>query len=149
MPTFHFTEQQAATIERYFSAVDKVDYPFITTDIATDEEKLKVGADLFMKLQCTSCHPTSNVLPAGKAPEDLAPNLLLASQRLRPEWILRWLSDPQKIVPGTRMPTFFPEGQSPFPQILGGNTPAQIQAVRDHLFITVSGGRRRNTVATD
>jgi mono/diheme cytochrome c family protein len=150
MPTFHFTEQQAATIERYFSAVDKVDYPFISTDVATDDDKLRVGADLFMKLQCSSCHPTSNVLPAGKAPEDLAPNLLLASQRLRPEWILRWLTDPQKIVSGTRMPTFFPEGQSPFPQILGGNSQAQIQAVRDHLFITVSGGRRRsNLITTD
>jgi mono/diheme cytochrome c family protein len=149
MPTFHFTEQQAATIERYFSAVDKVDYPFISTDIDTDNEKLRVGADLFTKLQCSSCHPTSNVVPAGKAPEDLAPNLLLASQRLRPEWVLRWLSDPQKIVPGTRMPTFFPEGQSPFPQILGGNSPAQIQAVRDHLFINVAGGRRSNLTATD
>jgi cbb3-type cytochrome oxidase cytochrome c subunit len=150
MPTFHFTEQQAATIERYFSAVDRVDYPFVTTDIDTDNEKLSVGGDLFTKLQCASCHPTSNVLPAGKAPEDLAPNLLLAGQRLRPEWVLRWLTDPQRIVPGTRMPTFFPDGQSPFPQILGGNSPAQIQAVRDHLFINVAGGRRRtNNVATD
>ena len=148
MPTFHFTEQQAGTIERYFSAVDKVDYPFISTEIETDAERLRVGADLFAKLQCQSCHPTSNALPPGKAPEDLAPNLMLASQRLRPEWVLRWLQDPQKIFPGTRMPTFFPadaahpEGVSPFPNILGGDVKAQIRAVRDHLFITVGGGRR-------
>ena len=155
MPTFHFTERQAGTIERYFSALDKVDYPFISTDIDTDAEKLKVGADLFTKMQCTSCHPTSNVLPPGKAPEDLAPNLMLASQRLRPEWVLQWLADPQKIMPGTRMPTFFPatadhpEGQSPFPNILGGDVKAQIQAVRDHLFITVGGGRRRGLSTTN
>ena len=78
MPTFHFTEQQAGTIERYFSALDKVDYPFINTDIDTTPERLKVGAELFTKLQCQSCHPTSNAIPPGKAPEDLAPNLQLA-----------------------------------------------------------------------
>jgi len=143
MPTFHFTEQQAATIERYFSALDKVDYPFINTEIETESERLKVGADLFTKLQCASCHPTGNTLPPGKAPEDLAPNLQLAHERLRPDWVLQWLADPQKIFPGTRMPSFFAAGQpNPFPEILNGDSKAQIQAIRDHLFITVGGGKR-------
>jgi cytochrome c2 len=143
MPTFHFTEQQAATIERYFSALDKVDYPFINTEVETDSERLKVGAELFTKLQCASCHPTGNTLPPGKAPEDLAPNLQLAHERLRPDWVLQWLADPQKIFPGTRMPSFFAAGQpNPFPEILGGDSKAQIQAIRDHLFITVGGGKR-------
>ncbi len=153
MPTFHFTEQQAGTIERYFSALDKVDYPFISTDIDTDTQRLQVGADLFTKLQCQSCHPTSNALPPGKAPEDLAPNLQLAQQRLRPDWVLQWVKDPQKIFPGTRMPTFFPpndKGQpvSPFPNILNGDVTAQIQAIRDHLFITVGGGKRTTRSGT-
>ncbi|PYR81656.1 MAG: hypothetical protein DMG18_15935, partial [Acidobacteria bacterium] len=147
MPTFHFTEQQAATIERYFSALDRVDYPFISTEVESDAQRLNVGADLFMKLQCTSCHPTSNAIPPGKSPEDLAPNLQLAHERLRPDWVLQWVRDPQKIFPGTRMPTFFPPNDkgvpvSPFPNILGGDVTAQILAIRDHLFITVGGGRR-------
>jgi cytochrome c2 len=143
MPTFHLTEQQAGTLERYFSALDKVDYPYINTDIDTDPETLKVGAELFMKLQCQSCHPTSNALPPGKAPEDLAPNLQLAHQRLRPDWVLQWIADPQKIFPGTRMPAFFAAGQpNPFPDILGGDSKKQIKALRDHLFITIGGGKR-------
>ena len=143
MPTFHFTEEQAANIERYFSALDKVDYPFINTDIETDAETLKAGADLFEKAKCQSCHPTSNVIPPGKAPEDLAPNLQLAHERLRPDWILQWIADPQKIFPGTRMPAFFATGQpNPFPEVLGGDSKKQIKALRDHLFITVGGGRR-------
>ncbi len=153
MPTFHFTEQQAATIERYFSALDRVDYPFISTDIETESQRLAVGADLFMKLQCTSCHPTSNAIPPGKSPEDLAPNLQLAHDRLRPDWVLQWVRDPQKIFPGTRMPTFFPPNDkgvpvSPFPNILGGDVTAQILAIRDHLFITVGGGRRAPRTGT-
>src|SRR5262249_38084565 len=143
MPTFHFTEEQASTIERYFSALDKVDYPFINTDIDTNAERLKVGAELFSKLQCSSCHPTGNTLPPGKAPEDLAPNLQAAHERLLPDWVLQWLADPQKIFPGPRMPSFFAAGQpNPFPDILGGDSKAQIQAIRDHLFITVGGGKR-------
>jgi cytochrome c2 len=144
MPTFHLTEQQAGTIERYFSALDKVDYPFINTEIDTDAETLKVGAELFMKLQCQSCHPTGSAIPPGKAPEDLAPNLQLAHERLRPDWVLQWLADPQKIFPGTRMPAFFAAGQpNPFPNILGGDSKKQIKAVRDHLFVTVGGGKRK------
>jgi mono/diheme cytochrome c family protein len=149
MPTFHFTETQNATIGRYFAALDKVDYPFISTAIDTNAERLRVGAELFTKLQCASCHPTGSTLPPGKDPADLAPNLALAQERLRPEWVLQWLNDPQKIVSGTRMPTFFPEGQSPLPNILGGDAKAQIQAIRDHVFITVGGGRRSNTVSTN
>ena len=142
MPTFHFTEEEAATIGRYFSAVDKVPYPFITTEIATTQTSLTNGADLFQKLQCASCHPTSNVIPPGKTAADLAPNLQIAQERLRPDWVLRWLLDPQKVVPGTRMPTFFDQGVTPFPNILGGDLNAQIRAIRDHVFIAVGGGRR-------
>jgi len=41
------------------------------------------------------------------------------------------------------MPAFFAEGQpNPFPNILGGDSKAQIQAIRDHLFITIGGGKR-------
>ncbi len=143
MPTFHFSEQQAATIERYFSALDKVDYPFINTDIDTDAETLKAGAQIFETAKCQSCHPTSNAIPPGKSPEDLAPNLQLAHERLRPDWVLQWIADPQKIFPGTRMPAFFAAGQpNPFPDILGGDPKKQIKALRDHLFITIGGGRR-------
>ena len=143
MPTFHFTEQQAGTIGRYFSALDKVDYPFISTEIETDAETMKAGADLFEKAKCQSCHPTSNAIPPGKTPEDLAPNLQLASQRLRPDWILQWIADPQKIFPGTRMPAFFAAGQpNPFPEVLGGDSKKQIKALRDHLFLTIGGGKR-------
>jgi cytochrome c2 len=147
MPTFHFTEKQAVTFERYFSTLDKVDYPFINTDVASDAERLRAGGDLFTKLQCQSCHPTGTAIPPGKGPEDLAPNLQLAQERLRPDWVLDWLADPQKIFPGTRMPAFFAPGQpNPFPEILGGDSKKQIQAIRDHLFITVGGGRRSGSI---
>ena len=143
MPTFHFTQNEISTLTAYFSAVDKVPYPFISTVVDTTPEKLRVGAQLFETLKCMSCHPTSAVMPAGKEPADIAPNLQLAVGRLRPEWILEWVKDPQKIFPGTRMPGFFPDyPKSPLPQVLGGDAKAQIEAIRDHLFVTVGGGQK-------
>jgi len=142
MPTFHFTETEASTIGAYFAAVDKVPYPFISTEITTNPELMTVGAELFKTAKCADCHPTSNVIPPGKDPTDLAPNLTLASQRLRPEWVLQWLANPQKIFPGTKMPTFFDKyPASVFPQF-EGDARKQIQAIRDHLFLVVAGGKR-------
>ena len=34
-----------------------------------------------------------------------APNFLLAGERLKPDWTFRWLLDPQRIMPGTAMPS--------------------------------------------
>jgi hypothetical protein len=63
----------------------------------------------------------------------------MASERLQPEWILEWLKTPAAILPGTRMPAFWPEyPKSPFPQ-LNGDAEQQIRAIRDHL-LTLRGG---------
>jgi cbb3-type cytochrome oxidase cytochrome c subunit len=148
MPTFHFSETEAATIGAYFAAVDKVAYPFMSTEVQTTPERLKEGAELFQKSQCTSCHPTSNVMPPGKDPTDLAPNLMLAGERLRPDWVLLWLKDPQKVFPGTKMPTFFPSYPDTPYKDLPGDAPAQILAIRDHLFIDVAGGGKKSAPRT-
>jgi len=143
MPTFHFTQNEVSTLTAYFSAVDKATFPFISTAVETTPEKLRVGAKLFEDLKCMQCHPTSSVIPPGKDPADLAPNLQLAQGRLRPEWVLDWVKDPQKIFPGTRMPGFFPDyPKSPLTSVLDGDAKAQIEAIRDHLFVTVGGGAR-------
>ncbi len=144
MPTFYFDESDATTIARYFSALDEAEFPFITTEVATTRERLQVGDRLFTLLQCERCHPTDDgPLPPGVTAADLAPNLMLSSERLRPQWVMDWILDPQGIAPGTRMPTFFDQGVSPLPDVLGGDVQAQIEAVRDHLFVTVGGGPSR------
>lgn len=40
----------------------------------------------------------------------LAPNLQMASTRLRHDWINDWIRRPDEWMPGTRMPTNFPKG---------------------------------------
>jgi hypothetical protein len=51
---------------------------------------------------CLKCHITGEPAHDAKA---IAPNFLLASERLKPDWTFRWLLDPSQISPGTAMPT--------------------------------------------
>jgi mono/diheme cytochrome c family protein len=96
------------------------------------------GRELFELLRCQQCHVLGSV-PADLAPSTLAPDLRMTSERLQPDWILDWLRSPLTIVPGTRMPVFWPEyPKSPYPQ-LGGDAAAQMRAIRDHL-LTLRGG---------
>jgi mono/diheme cytochrome c family protein len=142
MPTFHFTEHEIAAIGKYFSALDKVDWGWIDPTVESTAQNLSEGKKLFDLLQCMKCHPTS-ATAGGDA--NLAPNLQLAHERLRPEWIRPWLLNPDKIAPNTRMPNFFgTEGdrKTQYPEILGGDIEKQIRAIRDHLY-TLGGGNVR------
>ncbi|HLF19615.1 MAG TPA: hypothetical protein VI704_02385, partial [Bacteroidota bacterium] len=78
--------------------------------------------------------------------EFLAPDLAKAYTRLKPEWIVDWLKDPSRLQPGTRMPTFFTEGQeAPDPTILGGKNEEQIRALSTYVWIL---GKRSAAVAS-
>ena len=69
----------------------------------------------------------------------LAPDLTLAKKRLKPAWVEQWLNDPQTLQQDTMMPTFFPDGQSPVPDILDGDAQKQVQAIRDYLYTYEKG----------
>jgi hypothetical protein len=68
----------------------------------------------------------------------------MARQRLNPDWIERWIANPQALMPGTKMPTYYdPEdmtGSAP-PDILGGDPERQIEALANYVF-TLGHARR-------
>jgi mono/diheme cytochrome c family protein len=134
MPTFDFTDEEISLLIRYFLAISEKEFKLRDYERFTpDPQIVQTGRQLFDQLQCARCHPSGADL-AGVTAADLAPNLDLARGRLKPDWILDWLHDPQEIEPGTRMPTFFPDGQTPLPGILEGNVDKQIEALRDYTW---------------
>jgi mono/diheme cytochrome c family protein len=94
------------------------------------------GHDLFNKWQCVKCHVVGGKLPAQEDPANMAPDLAKVPERLRPDWLARWLAQPSAIQPGTRMPQNFPADPkaNAYPEILGGDQKKQIEAVRAYLL---------------
>lgn len=139
MPTFQLTDEEITTLTKYFLAIsgkqlELRDY----ASFQPDPKLLTPGSRLFKTLQCEQCHQLTAGGPID--PSSLAPDLALAKTRLKPEWVIDWLRDPNKIQEGTRMPTYFYEGISPEPDVLEGDAEKQIIALRDHIF---SIGRKK------
>jgi mono/diheme cytochrome c family protein len=138
MPTFPLDDPGATTLVRYFAAMDHVNVPFVHIDKAMlRPEYVDAGKQLASKdyLSCFSCHIHGSQNPEGP-PDGWAPNLAMAATRLYPDWIVKWIHDPQKLLPGTKMPSFYADPDNPDgpPDILGGNDDEQIVALRDYVI---------------
>ena len=138
MPTFGLSDDEATTLVEYFSALDDEPYPYETLEVPTPTRaELRVGKQIFDELQCISCHPSQGeVIPAGS---DKAgrPDLSLAKERLKPDWLIDWMKDPQSFQPGTAMPQAWPlvGGQHMAVDGYAGNdAEKQIQLVRDYMI---------------
>jgi len=139
MPTFNFTEEQVTAVVRYFSVFDDQPFPYQRSPRPTpDLTELARVDGLVTRLQCTTgCHLLSDEIPPGTTDLGrLAPNLNMARERLRPEWISRWIENPAQIMPGTKMPQFFgePFGDSPYRTDYAGDAQETIRALRDYLM---------------
>ena len=83
---------------------------------------------------CLKCHATGDPAHDRIA---TAPNFLLAKERLKPDWVERWIIDPQAISPGTAMPSglFKREGEH---WVFSGPTPPSFQGYdKDHSKLLV------------
>ncbi len=136
MPTFAFSDDQANTIIRYFSALEKVPAQFTEVPhTPPDPESLAAGTKLVSPqyFSCFSCHIQAGKTPAG-IPTMWGPDLALARQRIRYDFIPQWVKDPQSFTPGVKMPAFLPSDEAAVPDILGGNRQKQAEALRDYLM---------------
>jgi len=114
MPTFQFTDNQAATLVAGFAAEGN-EHQFDTTQFLTPSaQNIAIGREVFTMLRCQQCHSLTQVDPANPPipniadTQSLAPNLTLSKIRLRHDWIADWIRRPDEMIPGTRMPTNFP-----------------------------------------
>jgi mono/diheme cytochrome c family protein len=143
MPTFRMTQHEATILARYFATLDGERYPYEyikETKAKYIERKerekpgyLAMARHLFESkdVNCASCHVRGDITPEGE-PADWAPDLSLAKKRLKSDWIVEWLLDPQLIQPGTKMPKFFREGA--FQDIFPGAPEEQAEAIKDLLM---------------
>jgi cytochrome c2 len=104
MPTFNFSPNELRTLVRFFIAVSSQNDPYIKEPmLPLTEAERSIARNIFVSgTPCLKCHITGEASHDARA---IAPNFLLAGERLKPDWTFRWLLDPAQISPGTAMPT--------------------------------------------
>ncbi|RKY16872.1 MAG: hypothetical protein DRQ55_17090, partial [Planctomycetota bacterium] len=110
MPSFGLSERESLALVRWFADQADQPWPFeVDHDQVRDDELYDRGENYFANVfQCNKCHPAGDVMPAS-SPLDWGPDLSIAKQRLKRDWMTHWLEDPPSYQPGTRMPSFFGE----------------------------------------
>jgi hypothetical protein len=105
MPTFFLSNDEIRKLVAFFEAESAQPQHFIAPKLAplTPQER-EIARAIFTSpaAPCLKCHATG--VPAHDKLAT-APNFLLASERLQPEWTKRWIVAPAKMAPGTAMPS--------------------------------------------
>lgn len=78
---------------------------------------------------CVACHKVGKLEPRNVALATRGSDLYLMAERMRPEFYLRWVRSPLRIVPGMEMPSF----ERPQPGILDGQLDHQLAALWEAL----------------
>lgn len=96
-----------------------------------DAELGKVGQKLIGVdggFSCISCHSVGAV-KAAQVFESEGINFAYTAERIQRAYYERWVRNPLRIEPQTKMPVYFQEdGASPLPDVLGGDTAKQLDA---------------------
>jgi len=105
MPTFSFSENELGKLVRFFQALARQPFPYIPEEVpvlTAKETEMARGLFSSTAAPCLKCHATGDPAHDRTA---TAPNFLQARGRLKPDWMERWIIDPQAISPGTSMPS--------------------------------------------
>jgi cytochrome c551/c552 len=105
MPTFSFSDNELRKLVRFFQALSQQPMPYIPEQVPVlTAKETDMARSLFSSTgaPCLKCHATGDPNHDKIA---TAPNFLLAKERLKPDWVERWITDPQAVSPGTSMPS--------------------------------------------
>ena len=130
MPAF---SSHAASLADGFPRLHGID-PNEEITSTIDQALVPIGKDLLSAdkgFGCTTCHGLGDTKPTA-AFEVQGIYLEHISARLRREWFNRWMDNPASVTPGTKMPQYAPNGQSPNPA-LNGKADDQFNAIWQYL----------------
>jgi cytochrome c551/c552 len=137
MPTFSFSENELGKLVRFFQALARQPFPYIPDELPVlTAKETDMARSLFSSTAapCLKCHATGDPAHDRTA---TAPNFLQARGRLKPEWMERWVIDPQAISPGTSMPSGLFKRQDNH-WVFSGPTPSSFKGYdKDHTKLLV------------
>jgi hypothetical protein len=90
---------------------------------------------------CVNCHDIGEEKARSRF-EFGTPNLDRAAERIRPDYYRRWMANPLRVEPSSKMPSYAgDDGKSPFTDLFAGDLSAQFEAIRRWLSDHRRGGR--------
>ena len=95
-------------------------------------------------LGCISCHDIGGVANTGTRGPDLA----TIKERVRYDWYDRWMHQPLRMAPGTRMPQAFVDGKSTLTTVLDGDPEGQAVAMWSYLSLGPGSAASRRVGAS-
>lgn len=113
MPKFNLSPQEVEALVNYFAAKDNATYPYEYYDrrnpLELSAKELAYADRLSDALKivtnrnyCVACHSVGDFTPEGGV-DALAPNLDQVHNRLRPDYLHKWIANPKHILPYTAM----------------------------------------------
>ena len=126
----------SGTLDRFHQSLIRLDRPgSLGEDTSVsgraNEDQIRGGRKLVgaSGLSCIKCHSYNEIKGGGLGVIDL----LAMPKRLRMSWFERYLQDPTKYRPGTRMPNSFPAGKSSYTKLYDGDPDQQVSAMWNYL----------------
>lgn len=150
MPKFNMSPDEAKAVADYFVARDGADYELPDdqrldqleqayaekTDGASGDgiERLHAAMNIVTdKNYCVTCHQVGDYEPGGEL-RAKAPNLASVFERLRPDYVRKWVAKPSSVLPYTAMPVLIKyEGGVP-QDLYHGTSTEQLDGVVDLLM---------------
>ena len=102
MPDYGLDDRQALAITAYLMTLKEPDIE--VGDLEQPQESSPVdGAQLFENSACEDCHSVRGSVGFEGI---IAPDLTSIGDKVKPDWLVRWLKNPSHYQPGTIMPGF-------------------------------------------
>jgi cytochrome c2 len=156
MPNFHMSSDEASKLVNYFAAMSNAEFPYEynarrrSGNLAEREAAHPNLLDDAMKIVtdgnfCVKCHSIGDYEVRG-ATKTLGPRLDQVYQRLRPDYLRRWVAGPQRILPYTGMPVNISYDAGVSQQLFRGSSSEQLDGVVELLMNFDEYTKRRTSV---
>ena len=125
-----FGEANVGHLVELFGKVDQLE-TVVLPKVANIQESKAAGYEMIGTngLSCIACHEFNGQ----KSGEMSALDIGRVTERLQKNWFALYMRQPSRFHPTVIMPSFWPDGKSTRPAILGGDTAQQIEALWSYL----------------
>ena len=132
MPTFSFNDKEVRDLTAYFEAMSPADSKYeVGVNTVRAKDRIETGVKAVNYMDCGNCH------------DDGAKGIefSIAGDRLRQDWIPKWLKHTREMIPWTKMPSHWEKNgeeftvKSKYKELKSiGNVDTQVDSIKNYLI---------------